>query len=45
MLALFARKEYVLAIDATKDRDEVQQAIRDALGLPPYHPDHEGAAR
>ncbi len=29
----------MLIIDATKDRDEVQQAIRSALGLPPYQPD------
>ncbi|MFI5065147.1 MAG: nucleoside monophosphate kinase [Streptosporangiales bacterium] len=39
VLALFGRKEYVLIIDATKDRDEVQQAIRSALGLPSYQPD------
>ena len=41
VLALFARKEYVLVIDATQDRDEVQQAIRCTLGLPPYRP-HPG---
>jgi hypothetical protein len=39
VLAIFARKEYVLQIDATKDKDDVQQAIREALGLPAYKPD------
>jgi len=39
VLAIFARKEYVLQIDATKDKDEVQQAIREALGLPACKPD------
>jgi adenylate kinase len=38
VLALFRRKEYVLIIDATPDKDTVQQTIRDKLGLPPYHP-------
>jgi len=38
VLALFRRKEYVLIIDATPDKDTVQQAIRDKLGLPPYRP-------
>ncbi|HEX9539525.1 MAG TPA: nucleoside monophosphate kinase [Streptosporangiaceae bacterium] len=40
VLALFRRKEYVLIIDATPDKDTVQQTIRDKLGLPPYHPNH-----
>ena len=38
VLAIFARKEYVLTIDATQDRAGVQQAIRDALGLPAPSP-------
>jgi adenylate kinase len=38
VLALFRRKEYVLIIDATPDKDTVQQTIRDKLGLPPYRP-------
>jgi adenylate kinase len=38
VLAIFARKEYVLTIDATQDQDGVQQAIRDALGLPAPSP-------
>jgi adenylate kinase len=44
VLAIFARKEYVLAIDATQDRAEVQQAIRDALGLPAPSPAENSAA-
>jgi adenylate kinase len=39
VLAIFARKEYVVTIDATQDPDEVQQAIRGALELPAYYPD------
>jgi adenylate kinase len=38
VLALFRRKEYVLIIDATPDKDTVQQTIRDKLGLPAYDP-------
>jgi adenylate kinase len=38
VLDLFRRKEYVATIDATASKDEVQQAIRDKLGLPPYKP-------
>jgi len=38
VLALFRRKEYVVIIDATPDKDAVQQTIRDKLGLPPYRP-------
>jgi len=38
VLDIFARKEYVLVIDATQDRDGVQRAIRDALGLPAASP-------
>ena len=39
VLAIFGRKEYVLRIDATKDKDEVQAAIREALGLPTFTPE------
>jgi adenylate kinase len=39
VLAIFARKEYVVQIDATKDKDEVQQAVRETLGLPAFKPD------
>jgi adenylate kinase len=36
VLDLFRRKEYVAVIDARADKDEIQQAIRERLGLPPY---------
>jgi adenylate kinase len=38
VLELFRRKEYVAVIDATPGPDEIQQSIRDKLGLPPYKP-------
>ena len=38
VLDLFRRKENVAVIDARGTKDEVQQAIRDKLGLPPYKP-------
>ena len=38
VLDIFRRKEYVVTIDATKSKEEVQQAIRAALHLPPYRP-------
>jgi adenylate kinase len=38
VLVLFRRKEYVAIIDATPGKDEIQQAIRERLGLPPYRP-------
>jgi adenylate kinase len=38
VLAIFGRKEYVIVIDATPDKDVVQQVIRERLGLPPYRP-------
>jgi adenylate kinase len=38
VLALFRRKEYVVVIDATADKDTVQRMIRERLGLPPYKP-------
>jgi adenylate kinase len=39
VLDLFRRKEYVAVIDATASKEEIQQEIRDKLGLPPYKPD------
>ncbi len=38
VLDLFRRKEYVAVIDATASKEEIQQAIRDRFGLPPYKP-------
>jgi adenylate kinase len=38
VLALFRRKEYVVVIDATADKETVQQLIRERLGLPLYQP-------
>jgi adenylate kinase len=38
VLELFRRKECVAIVDATPSKDEIQQAIRDKLGLPPYKP-------
>jgi adenylate kinase len=42
VLAIFARKEYVVQIDATQGKNEVQQAIRETLGLPAAKPDPPG---
>jgi adenylate kinase len=36
VLDIFRRKEYVVSIDARPDKEQVQQAIRSALQLPPY---------
>ena len=36
VLDIFRRKEYVVTIDARADKEDVQQAIRAALHLPPY---------
>ena len=44
VLDLFRRKEYVAVIDGTPGKDEVQQAIRDNLGLPPYKPGNAAAS-
>ena len=44
VLDLFRRKEYVAVIDGTPSKDEVQQAIRDKLGLPPYKPGNAAAS-
>ncbi len=38
VLDLFRRKEYVVTIDARPGKEEIQQAIRERLGLPPYQP-------
>ena len=40
VLDLFRRKEFVAVINATLGKDEVQQDIRDKLGLPPYKPEN-----
>src|SRR5499427_6304792 len=42
VLDLFRRKEFVAVIDARGTKDEVQQAVRDKLGLPPYKPPEPG---
>jgi adenylate kinase len=36
VLAIFARKEYVISVDARPPKEDVQRAIRAALKLPPY---------
>jgi adenylate kinase len=38
VLDIFRRKEYVVTIDAQGSKEDVQQAIRKHLGLPPYQP-------
>ena len=35
VLDIFRRKEYVITVDSRPPREQVQQAIRDSLGLPP----------
>jgi adenylate kinase len=35
VLDIFRRKEYVITVDSRPPREQVQQAIRDKLGLPP----------
>ena len=40
VLELFARKEYVITVDARRSKDDVQQEIRERLQLPPYKPDN-----
>jgi adenylate kinase len=35
VLDIFRRKEYVITVDSRPPREQVQQAIRDRLGLPP----------
>jgi adenylate kinase len=39
VLAIFRRKEYVVAVDATRSPAEVQQEVRKRLNLPPFSPD------
>jgi adenylate kinase len=38
LIEIFERKEFVATIDATRPVDQVQQAIRERFGLPPYRP-------
>jgi adenylate kinase len=38
VLEVFRRKEFVITVDARPDPEVVQQAIRNGLALPPYHP-------
>jgi adenylate kinase len=35
VLEIFRRKEYVITVDSRPDKQQVQQAIRDSLRLPP----------
>jgi adenylate kinase len=35
VLEIFRRKEYVITVDSRPGKEQVQQAIRDTLGLPP----------
>jgi adenylate kinase len=42
VLAIFARKEYVVTVDATPPPEQVQQEIRAKLNLPSYQPPHSG---
>jgi adenylate kinase len=44
VLDVFRRKECVAVVDATLSKDEVQQAIRDRLGLPPFKPGNSTAS-
>ena len=39
VLDLFRRKEYVITVDARKPPEEVQQEVREKLGLPPLSKD------
>jgi adenylate kinase len=38
VLEVFRRKEFVITVDARPEPGLIQQAIRNGLGLPPYHP-------
>ena len=38
VLEVFGRKEFVITVDARPEPEVVQQAIRNGLALPPYHP-------
>ena len=35
MLDIFRRKEYVITVDSRPGKEQVQQTIRDKVGLPP----------
>jgi adenylate kinase len=35
VLDIFRRKEYVITVDTRPGKQQVQQAIRDRIGLPP----------
>ncbi len=37
VLDIFRRKEYVITVDTRPGKEQVQQAIRDKLELPPSH--------
>ena len=43
VLEIFRRKEYVITVDSRPPREQVQQAIRDRLGLPPPRPAAAGS--
>jgi len=43
VLDIFRRKEYVITVDARPAAEQVQQAIRARLALPPYHPAQQAA--
>jgi len=45
VLAIFARKEYVVTVDARPSRDEIQADIRQRLRLPPCQPAVGAGAR
>ena len=45
VLDAFRRKEYVATIDARPGREQIQQEIRDRLGLPPWRPGPAGDGR
>jgi len=44
VLELFARKEYVITVDARRGKEDVQAEIRERLHLPPYKPPSDQAA-
>jgi adenylate kinase len=43
VLDIFRRKEYVVTVDARPAPEQIQQAIRTRLGLPPYQPARQAA--
>jgi len=45
VLEVFRRKEFVITVDARPEPEVVQQAIRNGLALPPYHPVHDADQR